>query len=428
MSKTLCLTFFGAAVLTGCSASIKYTPWSENDPPLQATSLKFALQDSSVLFAIHSKPDGDPAMAGGHVLGTEKPCPETQWWTCFDNVTPVAIMSLPESGKKMYVAQPSDARHLYLSSTSISGIPAAGQEGLYTQISIKYTNNTGAILSGAGAGAGVGASFGPGGVLVGALAGTVAAAKQPMQQMNAPYKPALGSVFRPKREISDFLCESEKMDLSNAQALTPSLYVPLTISGEEARPFAPDKTIEMWESKPKACWKFLPNSKYISQAFPVRNQTRSGPSPMKALGKGDGWLYRFVAENDVSEMPMGAHEKAEDYFGASKGARQDFPFSSCRKIEIQIVWWKELEEAISEADKTSLNTAPNPRVINFDLVVADPTWVSVAPMRKGGVINFKKSCGANISLSPDYSNNAFINSAITAAQKIRAAQEAAKTD
>lgn len=459
MSQSIIATLISAIILAGCSTSIRYAPWSETDPPLQATSLKFALQDSSVIFAMGGKPEADPATAGAHVLGAEKPCKEAAWWECFNNVTPTAIMSLPivkkrriyyvkpseaqskdskmlftpqdseqPEGPKMYVALPSDARHLYLSSTSISGIPVAGQDGLYTQINIKYTNNTGALLSGAGAGAGVGASFGPPGVIFGSLAGLVGAVPGPLVQAGGP-QPAPAPAAPPPRKgrsIEDYLCESSKFDFSSAQNLAPSLYVPLTISAAEARPFASNSSVEMKKDEPSSCWHVLPNSKYVSQSFPVTDPSQPPLAQSRALKKGDGWLYRFIATEDLSKMPPGAHESAESYFDPSKGSRQDFPISSCRGVVIQVLWWKELAKAIADADKNGTEAKPVPNAIIFDSVAADPEWVTVVPMKHGGVINFKKSCGANISLTPDYSNNAFINSAMSAAQKIQAAQEASK--
>jgi hypothetical protein len=142
----------------------------------------------------------------------------------------------------------------------------------------------------------------------------------------------------------------------------------------------------------------------------------------KDLRPGDGWLYRIVAKDpDLTKPPMPADVPVSDYFGntaVTNNPRSDFPYSSCRKVTLQITWWSELENAIQNNP-----TQPNPNVLTYDVTIADPRFVSIANLKKGGVLNFRPDCGANVSSTPDASAAAILNATVTSAESIYKAEQ-----
>jgi hypothetical protein len=61
--------------------------------------------------------------------------------------------------------------------------------------------------------------------------------------------------------------------------------------------------------------------------------------------------------------------------------------------------------------------------VTFDTVVADPDHVNVALVTKGGVINFKTDCGANVTANTDTGNGALLNAVVTQVQNIYKAEQ-----
>ena len=112
--------------------------------------------------------------------------------------------------------------------------------------------------------------------------------------------------------------------------------------------------------------------------------------------------------------------RADEYFSYN-GVRQDFPYSACRKVTLQVTWWKELADAIKQ--KNENNTNPTINVVTFDTIVADPDYVYLAKVKKGGVINFKADCGANVSMTADHSYHATIDAIVNATLQIYRAEQ-----
>jgi hypothetical protein len=406
--KILCGLFF-PALLCGCSTAIKYSEWTAGSP-VQSTALRFTLQDSAVTFTS----SGQTVATTGKATSN---CPavvtNADWWTCFSQVAASAVIAPPNSNPAptIYVATPDDGSHLYFSTTTISGTNVTGQDTLYTQVTIKYTNNASSVIAGAGSGAVTGFGIaGPYGGIAGLIlgGGAAVAAARGLPQPNTI-------------ALANYVCGGETVDLTHTSItnVTPAVYFPLTVKGPSARPFAPTLNADSPQTAPSACWHALPNTQSLGSAVPVAIGNTLGSGPPRDPVAGDGWLYRFVAMSDVSKPPLGAQPMSA--FLNSKDSSQQFPYTACRDVTIEITWWKELNDAISAAQTSGGD--PKPRVLAFPASVADPNYVFVASVKKGGVITFKPDCGATVSITPDTSNVAAISAAVTNAENIYKAEQ-----
>jgi len=312
---------------------------------------------------------------------------------------------------------PDDSSHLYFSTTTISGVTWPGKDTLYSQVTIKYTNNTGTIIAGAATGAVTGFGIaGPYGAAAGFVFGGAGAAFVPKSVKKDKPKP-------PPLKFEDYICNNEPVNIAKAQTKTliPHLYLPLTINAANARPLAQKQELVLPAETPSACWHTFPNTRYLGVVSPqLAGATNTAPKTRDPVD-GDGWLYRLVAADgdDPTKPPKGAIP-TDDYFSTSS-ARQDFPYSACRNVILQVTWWKDLADAIGQVNGHAPPSPP--RVVTFKTVVADPAYVYEAKVKKGGVINFKADCGANVSLTADTSNAATINAIITATQNIYKAEQ-----
>jgi hypothetical protein len=88
----------------------------------------------------------------------------------------------------------------------------------------------------------------------------------------------------------------------------------------------------------------------------------------------------------------------------------DFPYSSCRNVVIQITWWEALQD-------------PSPQTLTLNTVIADPAYVFVANLNKGGAINFKPDCGANVSMDIDNSLSADISAIVSNTTSVYKAEQ-----
>ena len=443
-----------AICLAACStmpfdASIDYSLWKPNSSaPVPSTALRFRLPESTI--TLSQQPASSPGAqgnlaqspgAGGNTAGQSKiqtaancsggsgQVTSNNWWQCFaqasaQSTPPASDLAAPDA--LVYVAKP-DNPALSFSTSAISGTAITGQDGLYSVVTVNYTNNTAAIITAAGAGAATGFGIaGPYGAAAGFLFGSIGSALHPAA---APLGPKVQPAPKPPPQIMSYICPGEPVDLSNIQNLTPPLSpliaFPIAIANTNVGGLAPsseltavNKPAPVVAGTPNACWHTLPNK--IAGGPTAISQTGSKPIRRNLL-PGDGWLYRIVAKDaDLTKRPTSADVSVADYFGANfaTNPRHDFPYSSCRKVTLQIIWWAALEDAIE-----SNPAQPNPNILPYDVTIADPRFVSIADVTKGGVVNFRPDCGANVTTAPDASAAAILNASVTSAESIYKAEQ-----
>ena len=141
------------------------------------------------------------------------------------------------------------------------------------------------------------------------------------------------------------------------------------------------------------CWKPLPGI------------VDSEKTPVRAL-----WFYRVVAadpdpsdteaaaiefpptlKRDTKDDHHGTITSVKDFLKSSPSPNQ-FPTSACRLVEVDVVFWQEL-------DKIDDQSKDPPRYAKYTMTVADPNFLQVVNVKdqKNEVINFKSVCGAYIS-------------------------------
>jgi hypothetical protein len=410
-----------ATALGGCSTAIKYTAWQDGDA-IQSGALRFGLQETTITLAT-------PAPAKTDSSPPKSNCPDkvssANWWTCFNQVAAHAAMAPSTANpSKVYVATPDDAKSLHLATTTVSGTLVSGQDTLYSVVTVKYSSNATTVIAGAGSGAVTGFGIaGPYGAVAGLVIGGISSGTVPFNLTKNPVPAA-----PPK--VTDYICPDATVDLSNAsdKNLRPSIVFPVAINSEGAKPISSASGIQSVKDNSLVCWHELPNAASLGTILPQRVGSATPASPLRQPISGDGWLYRVVAISDQNEKAPDPTQPlpgppgtmlATAYF-ADTDARHDFPYSSCRKVQIQITWWKDLADAIATS---ASGKDASPEVVNFATVAADSAFLTAADLKKGGVINFKADCGANVSMDVDSSAVADINAVVTASQNIYKAEQ-----
>lgn len=391
--------------LCGCTTELQYSKWTPGDP-VPATALRFSLPDSKLTLSALGAAAGSTPKSNCKT-GTV----DADWAACFGQVALSSAMSPPPATEPIYLAKPDDGHNLHMSTTGISGTAVTGQDTLYSVVTVKYTNNAAtavaAAASGATAGFGVAGPYGAAAGFVLGAAGSIASDRSLIAPGGTP-------------TLKDYLCEKQPVDLSNpaSAGLKPALYLPAVIGVADSRPIAPTSELTAVSVSKDSCWRALPNSSHIGDAIPFALNGVAEPTGPRAPLDGDGWLYRLVAADaDQLAQPKGA-VLTTAYFADSK-PRQDFPYPVCRKVKVEITWWKALSDAIAIAP-----AKPEPKVVAFDAVVADPLYVNAAKVTKGSVINFRQDCGANVTTTPDASGAAVLNATVTATEGIYKAEQA----
>lgn len=325
---------------------------------------------------------------------------------------------------KVYVASPDTSSSFGFSSTAISGTPITGQDALYSVVTVNYTNNTASVITAAGTGAAAGFGIGgPYGAAAGFLLSAAQAAAGDTNFLSLRSTPQPTTQVPKPDVLGPYICQNESVSLANADIAvgtkTPSAFFPVTISvPATSLPLAPKSqltAVDLPSTIKSACWHVLPNGGLLGSAQEI--DQAASTAPRTKLSAGDGWLYRVVENDgtDPSSAPAGTIP-VQNYFNGK--SRQDFPYSSCRSATLQITWWQELANAVSASP-----TKPKPRILPFQVNIADPNYVSPALLTKGGAINFKPDCGANVSSTPDNSTSGILNASVTAAESIYKAEQ-----
>ena len=405
------LALLALSGLCACSTAIKYSQW-EPSSPMRAGSLRFQLPDSSFTFAQAGTQTSAAAQAG------KQACPdktkETQWWACLNNVA-VQSFTAPnqDPNTQTYLAVPADGHNLNLTTTTISGVPITGQDALYSTVTVKYKSNAATVINGATTGAVTG--FGLGGPYGAAIGFVLGAATATINEadVNKKAPPALEQYIC-KKDL-----ENVAFNASNLQGLQPSLYLPVTIAGSDVREYPTQTDIDNAQrtSVESACWHLVKNTHHLGSVT-ITPATGLAPSSTPRLPEdGDGWLIRVVIDTASKDAPPGTMKATE--FLDSPEVRQGFPVPICRKVKVQLTWWSELNQAIEAGAARQIR----PRLVEFDSVAADPDYVTVAELRKGGTVSFRPSCGAYVSMDLDASAGANLNALINSTVNLYKAEQ-----
>jgi hypothetical protein len=124
----------------------------------------------------------------------------------------------------------------------------------------------------------------------------------------------------------------------------------------------------------KPCWHLMPDN---AQRFVEQSSTAT------RIGyRGNGWLYRVELD---AKVPAGT-VSPDTYIKSAP--RADFPFSTCRKATIEVVWWNELQEAlINNAFKLDYH------YLSFNITIADPLHLGATALPRAGTVKLKPLCG-----------------------------------
>lgn len=308
---------------------------------------------------------------------------------CLGNVKVAATAA---SQGRYYVASNGN---WFLRHTRLSAATADGDDGFVTSVDVTYSDATGDVAAAAGAGAAAGFVFGPwGAVAGGVLSGGAALVGNLSQNQLLAYR--TGRTERP-HPFEDEICPADKTDAAGhpVSILKPAaralvLPVNITLTPEDGLTTTP------------GCWHVL-----------GVNPAASLPAGAPAAG-GDGWLYRIVMEDPapLGSMPVDSYFKEDE--------RGDFPITPCQKADLQIVWWEDLNRALTEEPGAN---AVKARI--FSLTVANPALVRRVPLPKAGGIKLGTLCGASVSASA-YSGGTLasgVADAIKAASNVKDAQD-----
>lgn len=378
------LFVFGA--LCGCSSpTVRYGVATDNDfHGIKSGRIIFALRGSDATFCDTSSCGKWPQTA--KII----PCKQTPletieqaWNGCVNSLAVVVTPTI--DGQPTYLARPGNLNpfaHTKLASTFLNDDTA----NLET-VTVAFSDNTSSVVSSIGAGAVAGLVFGPVGAIAGGViagAGAVATTQEAalLQQSSEPWR--------------TLVCSEKGIDMDGYLALATKLPLQLSL------PVVVNAS-KVANSDANSCWNALPESadSMISAA---------SPSPTSSWS---GWLYRVIA----AKAPQGSLEVdkwADGFFDDSR--RHDFPYVPCQDAEIQLVWWSELASHFADP------SAVNPRV--FKVEIANPKFVRLADLPKGGTIKLGAVCNAQVSFGSyaGSSAQATTDAALKAVSDYKAAQ------
>ena len=224
--------------------------------------------------------------------------------------------------------------------------------------------------------------------------------------------------------LRDFVCAdvSTEVDILGAPSLAnlpgPALALPVVIDFSQA--IVGDRKLALAKGAKEAggCWRPIPNNFGLGTPdLSERQATPPGESSWPV--KGDGWFFRVVAADpattkDVVTPPLGS-VPATEYF-SKIGSMTSFPYSSCRKVDLQVTW-------LTELTKVMMDQTQKLRYIAYkNMTVADPSYVSLAKVPDGGIITYHSDCGANVVVNASAGFLADVSAALTEAQALLKAQ------
>jgi len=358
---------------TACSPKLSYKRDLDDPASPDDKELVFSLRNSTILISSNSagneKKSGDGKQADDQAdfASPTNSCTKQEINNnildkCLAGVNAKAIAAREKSF--IYVAEPNWFTTIV--STSIDTDPF-----MVKKISVNYKNPAAGIIVSAGAGAVTG--FGIGGPWGAAIGGIIAAAGQVSGVTLEKTKPPW----------YENVCEEEKkIDINrfknfSDQNKETQLLLPVTID------FVSSASMT-------TCWHPLPNRS--SEAI---NAAMQNPQKPELLS---GWFYRIRPGKSVkNRLPpvlpadlkpgdkMNSPFQERDAFFETTGYQKTFPVSACRSIELQITWWKFLNDVDQKKG--------SPVMYGYQMIVADPDYVQAVRIPKNGTINLLPVCG-----------------------------------
>lgn len=316
------------------------------------------------------------------------------WQTCLSGVSYTSSVIAPDDAvfdptvyKTRFIATLSDNFYNDMTTSYVFvGTPVGDNPLLLKQITITSTNNLDAIVKGAATGAATGVLLGPIGAGAGAVLGAAVNIGAPPAYVGhlAGAKPIYFTAI--DQVCSDLRATRQKAydysKLSTITNPTPVLELPVAIVPGPSDQFYQPATATTSTINP--CWRPLPTITWANNSPPGGTL----PPPMS----GDGWFYRIVDTGDTNDADTYYPLKPKQNQTALKNSASivenghQFPISTCRKVDLQLIWWYALQNQGTP--------------IEFDNIeIADPGYVNYMTIPRSGAINFGLTCGASTSIS-----------------------------
>jgi hypothetical protein len=356
--------------MPGCgSPSVDYLVASDDDArnPTEGQII-FQLRTTNVTLSAPAAPDGKTPLTSAVDVCDKKTTPAQ----CLDGVT---AKPTPDSTGNRYLAKPGD--RVWFTHTKLAATTVDGNDTLIKSVAVSYNDNTSQVIAAVGTGAVAGFGVaGPYGAVGGALISGIGAgvteyeAKATLRSNSREFDQLFKgkSTVTPQQEpFTDLICKVDNVDPSAVARPKLSLVLPVNIDLSAAAKSDTDNP---------QCWHLL-------GVHPPTSNTRNKSNPLT----GNGWLYRIV----LGKQPFGSDDP-QKYF-ASANPKHDFPYTACRTTELDLVWWQ-----TAQLGMPNLGTEAKPifEYKSYQLTVADPNLVQVAPLPKAGSINLGSVCGADV--------------------------------
>lgn len=383
-------------IFSGCASEprVQYEKLTApNDLPPRG-ALSFGLRTTNIELA-ESKNGKVDASESALIACTDN------WEKCFSNIQ---ITTTPRTAEQFeYIALPADK--LSAGTTQLYAVPETNHQLLLKSVQIAYQDTWGNVITSAAAGATTGAAFGPSGIGIGAIIGGIAGTmtEEVLQ-------------LKEKQNIATHLCKGSNNPIAKDEYkdLKPTLNVPVVIDLEVARQHPKNK---------KDCWHILANNHMSTGKLLDTNQKESS-------SEGDGWLYR------IKSFPQPPDSiKSKTYFAqttsclkpsdAAGGAKctepgTSFPVSACENVKLQITWWRNLIPSAT-------NDPDNPKLIQYNVTVANPEYVLPIPIPQSGTITLGSLCGGYATVGKAAAGNTDFETIANSIDKVRKAQKSASS-
>jgi len=349
------------------------------------------------------------------VCPADNPTAEADWMKCFgvDPATEnspkpstVAVQVTPSADEdRIYMAKPNND-WLNLHTTEFTATPLSSNDDLLLKtVTVKYSDHTKDVATAVASGVSAGAPFGPVGMAIGgaaALFGRVG---------------SLGSQNVAAQNPDQYLCKQPDGKASPAidRPTNLSLWLPVSISLNDT---LADNGQDRTTPDGGQCWHLLPK---MTGTFQVKNSSvvppGSNAAPVDpdapAPYTGTGWLYRIRLDQKVA---VGAQDPDSYFGGATSDPKSSFPYSTCHKAHLDIVWWHEL-------------TLGAYQYLSMPIVVADPKHIGAAGLPIAGDISLHSLCGVTVTstASTNPSLDETVNAVLAAVKTIKDAQNGGGT-